>query len=219
MTQKAPILYSFRRCPYAMRARLALAVSGQSCLLREVFLRDRPEELYEVSPKGTVPVLVLSDGRVLEQSLDIMQWTLSNRDPEDWLPPDQEAADQTKRLIDACDGDFKHSLDRYKYSARHKPEEREEHREAAAAFLRDLNTQLAHAPFLLGNRLRMVDQALAPFVRQFAMTDKDWFNGQAWPHLALWLETFLASPLLARVMHKHDVWKSEDAPLLIEWQR
>ncbi|MDE0897304.1 MAG: glutathione S-transferase [Planctomycetota bacterium] len=211
-----PIFYSFRRCPYAMRARLALAVSGQSCELREVALRARPQELYSASPKGTIPVLV-GDKRVLDESLDIMLWTLGNRDPKLWLPANEQAREETERLIGACDGDFKHNLDRYKYSARHDPEKRDDYRESGAHFLRELNVTLAKSSYLLGHSRTLADQALAPFVRQFAFADKAWFDNQDWPHLEKWLDRFLGSPLFQRVMVKHPVWAPGDAPTIVTW--
>ena len=211
-----PILYSFRRCPYAMRARLALAVSGQSCVLREVALRDRPAELYAVSPKGTVPVLVLGE-RVIDESLDIMKWALQKADPEGWLLPGKSEFEAAERLIEVCDGKFKFNLDRYKYSARHEPARREEFRELGAVFLRSLEEKLAKNAFLFGPARSLADQAIAPFVRQYALTDRDWFEAQDWPHLALWLEAFVRTDLWGRVMTKFPVWNPDDTPLRLSW--
>lgn len=209
MQAKLPILYSFRRCPYAIRARLALAVSEQACVHREVDLKQRPPELYAASPKGTVPVLVFGDGVVLEESLEIMHWTLGNHDPSCWLPSSEEQRAQTAALIAACDGDFKHNLDRYKYASRHPGSQAEDHRELASEFLRELERHLAGGPYLLGSACSLADMAIAPFVRQFAFTDREWFDSRAWPHLREWLERFLASELFTGVMVKHPVWCHE----------
>jgi glutathione S-transferase len=155
-----PILYSFRRCPYAMRARMALLVSGQAVGLREVVLRAKPRALLDASPKGTEPVLVLPDGQVIEQSLDIMLWALRRRDPENWL------SGRDAGLIAANDGPFKHHLDHYKYAGRHDGDPLP-HRAAALGLLEPLEERLAAAPFLCGPARTLTDIAIFPFVRQF----------------------------------------------------
>lgn len=202
-----PLLYSFRRCPYAMRARLALAVSDIQCELREVVLRDKPAALLAVSPKGTVPVLVLPD-QVLEHSLDIMLWALRHHDPEGWLQPAAGSLPDMLGLIAQCDGDFKHHLDRYKYPERYPGESAGAHREAGARFLEQLEARLADGLYLFGPHPSLADRAIAPFVRQFAHTDTAWFAGQPWPALQRWLRTFLDSALFARVMTKYPQWHS-----------
>lgn len=212
-----PILYSFRRCPYAMRARLALASAGCAVQLREVVLRQKPAHLLEISPKGTVPVLLLADQTVLEQSLDIMQWALAQADPEN-LVPTGSALVQLEQLITTNDGAFKASLDRYKYPPRYTQEHGElnpeqfaqQHRSAGAQHLLVLEQRLAQHEFLLGSELSMADLAIAPFVRQFAHTDLDWFQQQNWPHLLRWLQRFLASSRFAQVMHKYPPWQPDD---------
>ncbi|MFA7670035.1 MAG: glutathione S-transferase N-terminal domain-containing protein, partial [Burkholderiaceae bacterium] len=157
-----PILYSFRRCPYAMRARLALAVSGTQCELREVVLRDKPAELLQASPKGTVPVLVLADGRILEQSLDIMLWALSRHDPQGWLAPEVGELEQMLALIGECDGGFKHDLDRYKYPDRYEGADAMSHRESAWQWLKMLDDRLAYSAYLFGERPALADAAIMP---------------------------------------------------------
>src|ERR1700712_448985 len=155
-----PVLYSFRRCPYAMRARLALMVSGTVCEIREVKLSAKPAELLAASAKATVPVLVLPDGRVIDESLDVMRWALTNRDPEHWLDREDGA------LIAANDGPFKSHLDRYKYSERHSSNPAE-HRSAGAKILSALEERLAGHANLRGTRMGLTDAAILPFVRQF----------------------------------------------------
>ena len=201
-----PVLYSFRRCPYAMRARLALLVSGQAVEHREVELKNKPAEMLRMSPKATVPVLEFPDGLVLEESLDIMRWALDRQDPEAWLPADTASSSYLESLIAANDGDFKYHLDRYKYPHRYGLVDGIAHRDLARAFLENLQHRLARTCFLNGAHFGLADAAIAPFVRQFAHTDKAWFAAQPWSQLVQWLADFEASPRFARVMEKHPVW-------------
>ena len=212
--QVLPILYSFRRCPYAMRARLALAASGTVSALREVVLAHKPPALLETSPKATVPVLVLADGTVLEESLDIMLWALRSNDPEQWLPSSQDGLDAALQLIAQCDGDFKAQLDRYKYPNRYALSDGLAHRAMAAQFLQQLDTQLAMQDCLNGANFGLADAAIAPFVRQFAHTDPTWFAAQSWPALQRWLAAFEASDRYTRVMVKVPPWEEGQALLL-----
>ena len=212
-----PVLYSFRRCPYAMRARLALAVSGQTCELREIVLRDKPAQMLAASPKGTVPVLLLPDGRVMDESLDIMLWALGKNDPERWLTPQHGSMQAMLALIAANDADFKHSLDRYKYPSRYShewtvgaAEFASTHRLLGAAWLDELEPML-QSGWLLGSTASLADMALLPFVRQFAHTDAPWFASQPWPRLQRWLADFEASALYLGVMEKRARWISSAA--------
>lgn len=208
-TMTLPVLYSFRRCPYAMRARMALWVAGIMVKLREVKLAAKPPALLAASPKGTVPVLVLADGRVIDESLDIMRWALGQNDPEGWL------AGADPALIAANDGPFKHHLDRAKYPGRYEEEHTAtDHRAAALALLAPLEARLAEAPYLCGDRRSLTDIALLPFIRQFAAIDSAWFAAQANPRLQAWLDDLLASDLFAAVMPKFAPWKEGDAPVL-----
>ena len=201
-----PVLYSFRRCPYAMRARLALAVSGTRVELREIRLSAKPQAMLAASAKGTVPVLVLSGGTVLDESLDIMRWALANRDPEGWLARDD--AD----LIALNDGPFKHDLDRYKYPERFGTDARA-HRESGAAFLRKIDGRLAGAGQLCGPARGMTDAAIMPFVRQFAAVDREWFTALPLPHLKGWLAGHLASGLFETIMMRAATWVPDDTPV------
>jgi glutathione S-transferase len=199
-----PILYSFRRCPYAMRARLGIAASGQEVELREILLRDKAQAFLETSPSGTVPCLAY-DGVVLDESLDIMLWALGRHDPEGWL----EMPEDGHALIAEADGPFKHALDRTKYATRYPGEDPEAHRADAMAFLDALDGRLRHG-FLFGDAPRLADMAILPFVRQFAFIDKPRFDVEAGGHLRGWLEAFLASPLFAGIMSRYPVWTPED---------
>jgi glutathione S-transferase len=208
-----PILYSFRRCPYAMRARLALSISGQAHELREVVLRNKPADLLAASPKGTVPVLVLPGGEVIAESLDIMRWALARHDPAQWLSPPGASSDEMAALIAGNDGDFKCHLDRYKYPNRY-PDESDadaagfalKHRTEAAQWLAHLDARLTGG-WLLGTQASLADMAILPFVRQFAHTDADWFAAQPWPRLQGWLAAFEGSALYAGVMDKQPPWQ------------
>ena len=192
----AHVLYSFRRCPYAMRARMALRYSGVPLTTVEVSLKAKPVEMLALSPKGTVPVLVCADGRVIEQSLDILRWALAQKDPDNWLGPDSAA------LIEENDHVFKTHLDRYKYAIRYPEQPMEHYRAQGEQFLQHLEDLLGHAPYLAGDRLSLADVALAPFIRQFAHVDREWFEQAPYPHLRVWLERFLASALFTSVMAK-----------------
>lgn len=203
------ILYSFRRCPYAMRARLALVVSGTQCELREVKLSDKPQAMLDASPKGTVPVLVLPDGTVIEESIEVMRWALARKDPEGWL--DRDAAD----LIAKCDGPFKHALDHYKYPGRYDDCDPLPHRAAGLAFLQKLDERLADGGQLCGNTRGMADAAIFPFVRQFANHDREWFDEQDLPHLHPWLAGHLESPLFQTVMQREKPWQPGQEPVAL----
>jgi len=198
MTQTSnPVLYSFRRCPYAMRARMAIKVSNYAVELREVVLRDKPAEMIAASPKATVPVLIEANGEVIDQSFDIMLHVLHQNDPDNWLKADARDDLNTKAamlaLIEEIDGTFKAHLDAYKYAPRNAPQgsevkrQAEEHRDFALAILASkIESRLTNQDFLFGNRLTIADIAIAPFVRQFANTDIDWFNNQPHKDLQAW---------------------------------
>jgi len=203
-----PVLYSFRRCPYAMRARMAIAASGQRCELREVVLRDKPAELLAASPKGTVPVLVDVDGTVIDQSLDIMLWALRRNDPEGWLQAECATLDEMLALVAECDGEFKRHLDGYKYPERHPGADGEAHRAQGALFLMRLDARLQGNACLCGERIALADIAIAPFVRQFAQVDAAWFDNHPWPRLKAWLAARLQAPVFAQVMNKYPAWRS-----------
>jgi glutathione S-transferase len=203
-----PVLYSFRRCPYAMRARLALRVSGLSYEHREVALKAKPAEMLAVSPKGTVPVLCLPTGEVLEQSLDIMLWALQRNDPEAWLPSSPENWALAHDDIALNDGEFKAHLDRFKYPQRFGLVDGLSHRTQAANVLMQWQIRLQAQAFLSGLQWGLLDACVAPFVRQFARTDRVWFDAQPWPELAQWLTAFENSEAFAAVMHKHPLWVS-----------
>jgi glutathione S-transferase len=193
-----------------MRARMALASSGQACALREVVLRDKPQPMLDASPKGTVPVLVLQSGEVIDESLDVMVWALGQSDPDHWLAPLKADEDTVRALIAENDGPFKAHLDRYKYPTRYDGVDPLEQRAGGLKFLEKLDARLANQPFLFGDQLTIADAAIAPFVRQFANTDRTWFDALPIPHLQGWLARILSSQEFLRVMNKYTVWKAGD---------
>ena len=197
------ILYSFRRCPYAMRARMALLVSGARIEIREIVLRNKPAEMIAASPKATVPVLVRADGRVIDESIDIMRWALGRHDPEEWLAGDDVA------LIALFDDRFKHHLDRYKYADRHVTDPGE-HRLAGVALLGELEVRLAGRGNLCREARSITDVAIFPFVRQFASVDQEWFDAQPVPRVRGWLERHVSSPLFERAMVRLRPWVAGD---------
>ncbi len=203
----APILYSFRRCPYAMRARLALVAAGVAVALREVALRDKPAAMIAASPKATVPVLVLPGGDVIDESLDIMRWAFATGERAGWL--DGDDAD----LIAANDGAFKHHLDRYKYADRYGVDPIE-HRSKAVEHLQLLDDRLGVRANLGGESPAIGDLAILPFVRQFAETDRTYFDASAPHNVQRWLERFLASPMFAAVMVRYDPWRPGDPQIM-----
>lgn len=196
-----------------MRARLAITAAEQKVELREIVLRNKPEHMVEISPKATVPVLLLPTGKVIDESLDIALWALRENDPQNLLAPPTGTIDEMFAFISQNDGPFKHHLDRTKY-ANHYPEENPaQNRAAASEFLKQLNAVLKSGPYLFGNRLCLADITIAPFIRQFANIDRDWFDKEPWPELIRWLNQFLECELFLSVMEKHKPWQQGDNPL------
>lgn len=206
------ILYSFRRCPYAMRGRMSLYKAGFIVELREIELKNKPEQMLEASPKGTVPVLVLPDGTIIDESLDIMEWALGKNDPDGWLNADKA---EMKFLIERNDNKFKQALDRYKYPRRYPNEDCTGAREVCAKILNDLNNRLKKHQQILNNNIAMADIALFPFIRQCAFVDKVWFNNLPVPHLQKWLQEHLDSTLFKAIMMKFNVWSQGDQSTLL----
>ena len=207
-----PILYSFRRCPYAMRARMAIHISGQRCELREVLLRDKPPSMLEYSAKGTVPVLILQDGKVIDESLDVIDWALNLNDPDDWQRSKDK--EKTKELIKINDGEFKYHLDRYKYSKRYDNEDPEFHRKKCLKFIESINNELNNSEYIFDDNISYADIVLLPFIRQFRIADIEWFDSLPYDNLKKWLSSFLDSSLLHSIMKKYDLWKEGDKSIV-----
>ena len=193
MSNSRPILYSFRRCPYAMRARMSIVRTNHICEHREVILRDRPEHMMQISPKGTVPIMLLSNGEVIEESLEIMQHVLS------WKLSEIES-----QWVDRNDNQFKFHLDRYKYPNRYENVDSIEQRTLAKKYLDDLDD------FLKEEISEALNDALFPFVRQFANHDREWFDSQNWNNIHEWLSNNLASNEFKICMKKYPQWHEGD---------
>lgn len=206
-----PVLYSFRRCPYAMRARMAISYSGIKVELREVVLREMPPSLLACSLKGTVPVLALPDGRVIDESRDIIAWALAESDPERWLPDGREGGrEDIDRLIDENDHSFKQHLDHYKYAERYPKHLASTYRAEGEGFLQQLEQRLGRQAWLASERMSVADIAIFPFIRQFAHVDRLWFERTPYPRLHDWLNYFLDSALFLEVMKKYPQWQDGD---------
>lgn len=201
-----PILYSFRRCPYAMRARLAIKASKNNVELREVALRNKPSEMIKSSPKATVPVLVLPGDKVIDESLDIMLWALQENDPQNWLD-EKYLSNKIQALIYENDTTFKQWLDKYKYHDRYPEHPMEYYRDQSECFLHKLNNLLEKNKYLQGENIKLSDIAIFPFIRQFAHTDKDWFYSTKYYQLQKWLNNFLESALFEDIMKKYKPWQ------------
>ena len=205
-------LYSFRRCPYAMRARLGLLFAELPVELREITLKNKPAKMLAISPKGTVPVLQLADGVVIEESREIMEWALEQQDPQELLNP--KTLHQGNTLIEQNDQEFKHWLDRYKYADRHLEMTQTEYRQKGEAFLQILEALLTKNTYLLGDSVTIADIGIMPFVRQFAHVDRDVFYSLPYPKLQIWLKNWLAHPLFIQAMTKFQPWQDGDEPLI-----
>ena len=206
-------MYSFKRCPYAIRARMALKYAGIEVGIREVKLSNKPIELIMASEKATVPVLVIDSGKVIDESLDIMLWALEQSDRDNWLKPDSQQ--QIFNLIQQNDIEFKPILDSYKYPQRSEVVDQLFYRKQALFFLDELNAKLLNSKYLLSDKPCLADIAIFPFIRQFCMVDKDWFMQSKFKRLIFWLEFFLESPLFLSVMKKYSPWRAGDKePLL-----
>jgi glutathione S-transferase len=212
MKSELPILYSYRRCPYAMRARMALRYAEIAVDIREITLRDKPQHMLHISPKATVPVLMLPDGTVIDESLDIMRYALERNDPQDWLMSEKyqlqpHAKEQARDLIAENDGSFKSALDRYKYASRFPEKSPETYRAEGEIFLAKLESRLGQHFCLLRESCSMADIAIFPFVRQFALVDSTWFEHSPYPALRAWLNGWLNSALFLGVMEKQTPWQ------------
>jgi len=217
-----PVLYSFRRCPYAMRARMIIAYSGVSVEIREVVLKDKPDEMIAASPKGTVPVLIycneVGDQTLLEESLDIMQWALALNDPDNIDLSDVGVTIFENVLIKENDSEFKTHLDHYKYADRFPAHDVSYYRSQGEVFLSKLEGLLLNNHYLAGDKMSVVDIAIFPFIRQFAHVDKKWFDGSPYLNLKRWLEGFLESEMFEAVMPKLAQWQPGDEIILFPFE-
>lgn len=215
-----PILYSLQQCPYAMRARMALLMARKKVLLRAIVTKDKPAEMLAVSPKGTVPILLFSDGTVIDESLDIMIWALKQNDPDDLLySQSPEIYPQMLDLINDCDHQFRTNLSAYKYNKRYHLADEIILRTQCEVFIKQLESLLQKQDYIMGDKLSLVDLAILPFVRQFASVDKKWFRQSGYPLLSDWLAKRLQSLLFTKTMEKFSLWLDCNKQFLFSWDR
>ncbi len=210
-----PVLYSFRRCPYCMRAHMGLKKSGLKIELREVNLKEMPDEILKVSTKKTVPVLVLPGEIVFDESWDILKWALDQKDPDNWLGENKQFLLDAEMLVETNDFSFKNDLDLYKYADRF-PEHSEEHyRHACEEFIKELEAMLSVNNSLLADQLTIADIAVFPFVRQFSLVDKSWFDQSPYTNVQQWLENLINTKLFQNIFQKHNNWQDGDSTIYI----
>ena len=191
---------------------MAIHISGLKCELREVLLRDKPPSMLEYSAKGTVPVLVLEDGVVIDESLDVIDWALNLNDPENWLRSKDN--EKINELLKINDGEFKHHLDRYKYSIRYEDADPEFHRKKCLKFIESVNNELNNSKYIFDDNISYADIVLLPFMRQFRIADMEWFDSLPYDNLKSWLSSFLDSSLLNSIMKKYDLWQEGDSLII-----
>lgn len=214
---KLPILYSLQHCPYAMRARMGLLMARQQVMLRAITMKNKPEEMLKISPKGTVPVLLLPDKTVIDESLDIMVWALQQNDPEDLLHKDNpEDLAEMLELVGRNDKEFKPQLEIYKKSKRFRTGTETEEREKCEVFIAELEQRLSSSGAytqgngnFIGDKPGLIDYALIPFVRQFSRVNKAWFKQAPYPLLRSWIEQHMQTRLYAKAMEKYPLWLDE----------
>lgn len=212
---KHPVLYSYRRCPYAMRARMAIYLAGLQVEQREIVFWDKPEPMVQASPKATVPVLLLEDGCVIEESREIMEWALHKMGTS-WIPQRAEVLERMNTWIDENDGEFKHWLDRYKYADRFPEQSKVYYRQQGERFLVKLDETLQKQSYLIGEQMSMADLAVFPFIRQFANVDKGWFAESGYEAIKAWLQSLLGQDFFAGVMKNRPVWQPSHVPLWVD---
>jgi|TARA_Y100001949_G_scaffold172791_1_gene177364 glutathione S-transferase len=207
-----PVLYSFRRCPYAMRARMALILTSHTCELREILLTDKPDSMLEISPKGTVPVLQL-EGRIIDESMDIIKWAIkSGSEKMHILSEDEEA--MSNSLIQLFDSKFKYHLDRYKYSSRYQTL-KEEHQEKCLEILNSLEQKISDQPWIFGKLVSLLDISILPFIRQCKIANPAWFKSQKFKRVISLLEHFESSELFNKAMEEFELWDPKKSKVLI----
>ncbi len=203
-----PILYSFRRCPYCMRAHMALKYAGLKIILRDVKLSDLPAEVLAVSPHATVPSLAISENEYMDESWDIVKWAVQQNDPGNWLGENNEYLNEAEMLVEINDFSFKDDLDHYKYADRYPEHPMEYYRENGEEFLEELTELLQQNTFLSADHITITDIAVFPFIRQFAMVDKEWFDKSPYPELQRWLLAMLSSEWFIEAFKKHETWET-----------
>ncbi|MDD1793301.1 glutathione S-transferase [Enterovibrio sp. ZSDZ42] len=210
-----PILYSLRQCPYAMRSRLAILHAGQAVILRDIDMNNKPDDMLAISPKGTVPVLDLGDGTVIDESLDVMIWALTQSDPNNLLySHDSEQLPAMRELIQRHDVEFVGALQRYRAASRYHDNNKTECRDKCCEWLAPIEQKLSEHAYIMGEQPSLVDYAMLPFIRQFSRVDKRWYAQAPFPRLRAWLINHYNDPTFSKVMVSHPKWKKNDEPIL-----
>jgi len=216
---KSLVFYSFRRCPYCMRAHMALKYAGIKAELREVELKTLPEALTNISQSNTVPILIINDQdtnkTVMDESWDIVKWALQQNDPDCWLGKNNEHLLDAEILVESNDFSFKTDLDHYKYADRHPEQPAEYYRQRCEEFIQELEEQLSGNRFLLDDKISLADIAVFPFVRQFSLVDKNWFDHAPYPKVQNWLTRLIDSDLFIDAFQKHKTWQPGDEAIYI----
>ena len=211
-----PVIYSLRNCPFAMRARMAIYQAKLPVLLRDIVLKDKPAEMLAASPKGTVPVLVTRDGMVIEESLEVMLWALSEQDPADLLMRDDVARlDEMRTLIYQFDCEFKPCLEQYRAAKRYHEPTLDKCRSACESYIAQLEVRLSQHRYLICDRESLADLAILPFIRQFARVERQWYLQSPYPKLRQWLNLYLQSKMFSKVMAKHELWQVNRQDVLL----
>ena len=209
------VLYSFRRCPYCMRAHMGLKNSGLKIELREVELKNIPDELLRRSSKATVPIMVLPDNNVIDESWDILKWALEQNDPDNWLGEDKQFLFDTEMLVETNDFSFKTDLDHYKYADRFPEHDAQHYRKACEEFIEELEAMLSENDNLLADQLTIADIAIFPFIRQFSLVDQSWFDQSPYKNVRRWLEKLISTELFNHVFQKRQVWEKGDVKVYL----
>lgn len=209
------IIYSFRRCPYCIRAHMALKHAGLKVILRSITLKHMPKEALAVSPNATVPSLVITENEYIDESWDIVKWAVRKNDPSNWLGENDQYLKPAEDLIKINDGSFKSSLDRYKYASRHPEHSQEHYRKYCESFILMLNERLKQNQFLLAEHITVADIGIFPFIRQFAMVDKEWFDNSSFSALQDWLRFMLKTEWFKYAFTKYELWKPENKDIYL----
>ena len=211
--RKYPILYSFRRCPYAMRARLAIKASGIIVEIREVELKNKPKEFLSISPKATVPVVCISSKQIIEESLDIMEWALKINDPLKLLKYEKLNRIEIHNILNKLENEFKQNLDRYKYSSRFDLPSPKLYRDKNLQTLNEFNNLLQNNKGICSSHLSFLDYAVFPFIRQFRNVNSVWFDSLELKFLQTWLYELIDSDEFSSIMKKYEIWNPNQKPI------
>jgi len=210
------VLYSYLKCPFSLRSRMALSYAGIRCEIREVDLSNPPEEMTVISPNARVPLLILPDGNVIGESMKIMRWALSQNDPDKWWPDNTIRRQSIRNLLDTSNGSFSTALFYYAFHSNYPRRSKEEYRLEGEVFMVELEARLSVSAHLVGEALTLADVAIFPFIYNFARVDQQWFNSCPYPNLRNWVNDFMGSELFRQAMKKNPVWKPQSQPVFLQ---